>query len=451
MTLSIYGGAMIIGRENEHVEFKKSTAQLKEGIIAICAMLNKHGKGTLYFGVLDDGEVVGQQIGKKTLNNISMKINESMQPSCLYEINQHITAEGKEFVEINFSGTRTPYSAFGRYYIRFHDENRQMDNELLRNYYLNQKKDYSSWETASSDKCISDVISEKDVLSYYERGKKKGRIDFDYTSTKKVIGRLGLLFDGDTLNNAGNVLFSKERPVRIKLLLFASETRLTILKANPFEGNVFECIDAAMDFYKGNIGWKMEHTGDVRRREVPEIPLEAIREIVVNAFSHGNYDSSTDFEFAIFSDRVSIYSPGFFPKPYTPEQFAAQGIEPIPLNTLITKTLFRDGTVEESSTGFERTFKYCKDFSIDYEYEETVNGFRFTFFRGRETKRKTTEREKELLKIIEKDPTITIDEMSLLMGVSKSTIQRSIRRLKENGQLSRNGSDKNGTWTVHIH
>ena len=50
-----------------------------------------------------------------------------------------------------------------------------------------------------------------------------------------------------------------------------------------------------MEFYKANIGWKMEHTGDVKRNEAPEIPLEAMREIVVNAFSHGKYDSSTDF------------------------------------------------------------------------------------------------------------------------------------------------------------
>lgn len=42
---------MSIGKESESVEFKKSTAELKEGIISLAAMLNKSGKGTLFFAL----------------------------------------------------------------------------------------------------------------------------------------------------------------------------------------------------------------------------------------------------------------------------------------------------------------------------------------------------------------------------------------------------------------
>lgn len=41
-----------IGIETEQIEFKKSTGELKEGIISIASILNKHGSGELYFGVL---------------------------------------------------------------------------------------------------------------------------------------------------------------------------------------------------------------------------------------------------------------------------------------------------------------------------------------------------------------------------------------------------------------
>ena len=53
-------------RESEILEYKKSTAQLKEAVISLCTMLNKHNKGTVYFGIKDDGTVCGQDIGKKT-------------------------------------------------------------------------------------------------------------------------------------------------------------------------------------------------------------------------------------------------------------------------------------------------------------------------------------------------------------------------------------------------
>ena len=43
---------MNIGRENETIEFKRSVSETKEGIASISSMLNKHGKGILYFGVI---------------------------------------------------------------------------------------------------------------------------------------------------------------------------------------------------------------------------------------------------------------------------------------------------------------------------------------------------------------------------------------------------------------
>ena len=44
---------MNLGSESETVEFKKSTGEHKEALQAISAMLNKHGRGELYFGVKD--------------------------------------------------------------------------------------------------------------------------------------------------------------------------------------------------------------------------------------------------------------------------------------------------------------------------------------------------------------------------------------------------------------
>jgi len=46
-------------KETETTEFKKSTSELKSGVMSIAAILNKHGKGELYFGIKNDGTVVG--------------------------------------------------------------------------------------------------------------------------------------------------------------------------------------------------------------------------------------------------------------------------------------------------------------------------------------------------------------------------------------------------------
>ncbi|MBQ7147035.1 MAG: ATP-binding protein [Lachnospiraceae bacterium] len=58
---------MNLGIETETMEFKKTTAELNEACISIGAILNKHGVGTLYFGVKNNGDVVGQDVSEKTL------------------------------------------------------------------------------------------------------------------------------------------------------------------------------------------------------------------------------------------------------------------------------------------------------------------------------------------------------------------------------------------------
>lgn len=51
--------------ETEYLELKKSLSQLKEGLISLSSMLNKHHKGTVIFGINDNGKVCGIDIGKK--------------------------------------------------------------------------------------------------------------------------------------------------------------------------------------------------------------------------------------------------------------------------------------------------------------------------------------------------------------------------------------------------
>ncbi len=317
---------------------------------------------------------------------------------------------------------------------------------MLRHYYLDQRQDYSSWERASSGSGIADV--DEDLLrAYLERSAEKGRLSLAYTDARTVLGKLGLLYDTEKLNNAGNVLFSKEGPVRLKLAKFASETRLTVLDLQVFAGNVYECIDKGMDFVSSSIDWRVRFTGGTRREEVAEIPMIALREIVVNAFAHGDYDASTDFEIDVYADRVCVYSPGMFPKPYTPEDFARRGIEPIPLNKKISETLFRDGTIEQVSTGFERVFDACGEQGVRYAYEETATGFRFTFYRrGTGAERKLTATEERIVAAMQVNPLASTKELAETCGVSVRTVQRLVKTLTKEGVVARMPAGDRYVW-----
>ena len=54
-------------QESETVELKKSLAELKQELVSMAAILNKHPAGTLWFGVRNDGTVTGLDANDKTL------------------------------------------------------------------------------------------------------------------------------------------------------------------------------------------------------------------------------------------------------------------------------------------------------------------------------------------------------------------------------------------------
>ncbi len=112
-------------KETEILELKRSTAELKEAVISISAILNKHGKGELFFGVNNAGVVIGQKISSKTLRDISQAISEHIQPKIYPEI-EHILMEGKDCIRVKFSGNDAPYYAYGRVYMRVADEDRAL-------------------------------------------------------------------------------------------------------------------------------------------------------------------------------------------------------------------------------------------------------------------------------------------------------------------------------------
>lgn len=65
---------MNLGIESEKMEFKKSTSEIIEGVISLAAMLNKHNEGTVYFGVKNNGDVIGQKdLNENILRDVSRK------------------------------------------------------------------------------------------------------------------------------------------------------------------------------------------------------------------------------------------------------------------------------------------------------------------------------------------------------------------------------------------
>ena len=125
----------MILKESETIELKRSTGLLKQALISISAILNKHGYGELYFGVENNGQIIGQQVTENTLRQISQKISEGIEPK-IYPLIEKIILGGKSCIRVKFEGKERPYFAFGIAYIRVADEDRKLSPNELRRFIL---------------------------------------------------------------------------------------------------------------------------------------------------------------------------------------------------------------------------------------------------------------------------------------------------------------------------
>ena len=135
---------MNLGIESEILEFKKTTGELEKAMDNIASMLNKHGHGTVYFGVAPNGDVKGQTVSASSLDDVAKKIKEAIKPMIFPEI-EHEVLEGKDVIRVDFSGSEKPYSSYGRYYKRVFDRTEEMTPNELKHMMASQ--DHTSyWE-----------------------------------------------------------------------------------------------------------------------------------------------------------------------------------------------------------------------------------------------------------------------------------------------------------------
>ncbi len=124
---------------------KKSLAELKDGVISMVAILNKHGAGELWFGVAPSGSVVGLDANEKTLRDVSQTIGSHIEPR-IYPHIELAQLNGKSCLHITFSGQEMPYFAYGRTYMRVADEDRQLTARELENIIL-RKHMVARWKS----------------------------------------------------------------------------------------------------------------------------------------------------------------------------------------------------------------------------------------------------------------------------------------------------------------
>ena len=440
--------------ESEILEFKKSTSELKEAIISIVAILNKHKKGEVYFGIRDNGDVIGQSVSDATLREISREISEHIEPKIFPKIEQ-ILIEGRHCIKVEFEGKEIHYFAFGRVHIRTGSENRQISAKELENIILHKNKEKMRWDNQICEKASLKDIDENKVKEYLKKS------ELEFSSLKDSLERLEVLSDSKILN-AGVLLFGKNpraffQSAKLRCAIFARKDTATILDRKEFEGDVLFLIEKAEEYILQNIHIGMKVEG-LYRIDVPEITKEALREAIINAFCHRDYREYESVEIAIFKDRVEIRNPGGVFGSTTLEHII-KGQAPNKRRNPLIADLFKRIHFGER---WGRGIKLILSKEPKTQFKDIADVF-VTIFKRKVQEEKVinvsgqineglseglSEGLKLTLNAIVDHPNIKAKEISELTKRPIKTIERYVKQLISLGKIERKGSRKTGGYFV---
>lgn len=434
-------------KESEKIELKSSFSEWKEAIISLCAFANKKG-GKVIIGMNDDGVASGIQVGKNTIEDFANKIKNHTDPILYPSINVKTFGLG-EIVEIEvFESDNKPVFAFDRAYVRVGKTNQKMSQtevrELIKRYALSDfdkmylEKDFRKLE-------FDDKLIEKVNKEYY---------GFKTVSSIDFLKKIGLITK-NKISNAGYLCFVKNniemRNAIVKAARFKGGSVAKFLDEKELDGNIINTVSQAMDFIKRHISTEFVMTGKPKRDEIWDYPLLALREAVINALIHRDYNDSGNIQIRIFDNSLEIWSPGLLPKEIDLKSILTEN-RSIPRNKKLVEIFHKIGLVENWGAGFQRIIEECeKNGNKTPDFSEKTGVFVISFEKRKQNVPENVpeNRASIIMDIIRMNNKITIPEIAKKTNTNEKTAKRDIARLKKEEKLERIGPDKGGHWKVH--
>ncbi|MCP5105725.1 MAG: HTH domain-containing protein [bacterium] len=275
--------------------------------------------------------------------------------------------------------------------------------------------------------------------------------------------KLNLIKEGN-LTNASLLLFGKDPQKHfiqseIRCARFDGIEPVDFTDMQVIDGTLIEQVPAVLNFIRRHVNVSVKITGDPERQEIWEYPKEAIREAIVNAICHRNYEDTGNVQIRIFDDRLEVWNPGTLPESLTLEMLRKDH-QSKPRNELIARCFYLLKYIEQWGTGTNRMIKLCREGGLPgLEFFELSDCFIVIFRRKLkyqktkkvrpETKMKLSKTQKRIIQHLDKNGAASTYELVKYLELSRRTIQRNINQLI--GIIEWNGespSDPQGKYTL---
>lgn len=452
--------------ESKNIEFKvalpeKSIKYMK----SVVAFANCSG-GKILFGI-EDGtcKVVGidDEDVFKTMDAITNAISDSCEPAIYPDISlQTIEEKTIIVVEIN-AGKQRPYyiKSLGKengVFVRVAGTSRPADEYMMKEL-LFEGSNRSFDQTICLGLDITDDDIEKLCSSMKQTALKNCRNDEERVAVKDVtVNQLiswGIVLERNgkyVPTNAFALLSGNEiLPTATQCGMFKGTTKANFIDRREYTGPIQEQVEEALQFVLRNIHMGAEFSG-LSRQDIYEIPVESIRELLLNAAIHRSYLDHSNIQIAIYDDRLEVTSPGKLPMGQSIERMK-KGYSKI-RNEAIAYAFSYMKLMEHWGSGIPRIIDRVVASGLrEPEFIDGDVDLRINIYRRQNgdnvTKNITIDtNEAKLIALLTNDSTITQAKLAKELGVTTRTVKRILSKLQEEEIVRREGNNRNGRWII---
>ncbi|MFA5141245.1 MAG: ATP-binding protein [Elusimicrobiota bacterium] len=353
------------------LEFKRSTAELREGMHALCAFLNGSG-GTLVFGIRPDGGLSGQQVSDKTMRELAQSLRGFEPPDPRISIERIPVSDTLEAIALHVPAApdTAPYVFQGIPYERIHSTTPRMPQKVYERMLLERVRTRHRWENAVAEGLAVRDLDRGEISRVQDSARAAGRLSGPmHGGALSFLRRLRVATGNDILQ-AAVVLFGTDflpyyPQCELRMARFRGLDKTEFLDQKQLRGPAFKLLDEAELFCQRHfpLPGRIE-PGRLQRVDRPLIPPDAMREILVNALIHRDYAmAGAAVSLAVFDDRVEVWSPGTLPAGITPE-LLSQEHPSVQRNPIIAEVFHRAGLIEKWGRGTNRVIEQCRQHGI---------------------------------------------------------------------------------------
>ena len=369
---------MLNAGESETVEFKLSFD--REAIETLVAFANTSG-GKVFIGVTNKGEIKGTEVGKETVKNWINDVKQYTSQAIIPDA-EAIKIKGKNIVILSVQESPIkPVACRGRYYKRIKNSNHQLTASEVAAMHLRTFN--TSWDYHIDALHTKKDISLKKVKAFIQQANanRESPIQDDPMT---VLQKLELIRDGK-ITYACFLLFMSEESSLSTIELGRFQTDTIIKDGDTLKADLFSEVDGVVDFIKKHINKAYIITGRPQREERWDYPLNAIREIVINAVIHRDYTSSADSIIKVYDDKIEFFNPGKLPEGLTITKLLKGDYVSIARNKKIAEAFKSAGLIEKYGSGIKRILNGFKEYGLPTpEFREMSSGFMVTVYKKTE-------------------------------------------------------------------